>query len=165
VDIHIIRYDDKCMAREEQASRNTDVDCARLMPRKRQRRDGPPSIGARLATLRQAKGITQVELAEAIGSNQRNISYYESDHGQAPPLVLAKIARALGVTTDEILGVRPVRRTARRESPRNQQLWKRFQLLIQLPERDQRAVMRMISSLAAAKGLLRREPKEVGTNR
>jgi transcriptional regulator with XRE-family HTH domain len=54
--------------------------------------------------------VTQVELAEAIGSSQRNISYYESEKGQTPALVLSKIAEALGVSTDEILGVRPTRK-------------------------------------------------------
>ena len=138
----------------------TSVD-SRPMPRTRQRRPGAPSLGARLASIRQSKGITQVELAKAIGSSQRNISYYESEKGQTPALMLSKIAEVLGVSTDEILGVRALRpKKTKAETPRNQQLWKRFQLLVDLPDRDQKAVMRMINSLAIANGLVKRPGKE-----
>ena len=136
------------------------------MPRTRQRRAGPPSLGARLTAIHLAKDVTQVELTKAIGSSQRNISYYESEKGQTPALVLSKIAEALGVSTDEILGVRPTRaKKSKAETPRNQQLWKRFQLLVELPDRDQKAVMRMISSLAIANGLVRRPGKEGTSSR
>ena len=140
--------------------RKQPLECRSPMPRHRQRRPGPPSFGARLAAVRQAKGMTQAELADAIGSNQRNVSYYESEDGHAPPAVLTKIVRVLGVSTDELLGVRPARTKNKLETPRNQQLWKRFQLLVNLPERDQTAVMRMINSLAAANGLVKRKTKE-----
>jgi transcriptional regulator with XRE-family HTH domain len=100
--------------------------------------------------------VTQVELAKTIGSSQANISYYESDRGQAPPLVLAKIARALGVSTDEILGLDPIRLRKPREKPIDKRLWNRFQLLTHLPERDQKAVMRMINSLAQANGFTKK---------
>ena len=75
--------------------------------------------------------------------------------------MLSKIAEVLGVSTDEILGVRALRpKKTKAETPRNQQLWKRFQLLVDLPDRDQKAVMRMINSLAIANGLVKRPGKE-----
>jgi len=36
-------------------------------------------FGSRLTRLRQAKGLTQTELAEAVDVSQRVIAYYESD--------------------------------------------------------------------------------------
>ena len=62
-------------------------------------------FGARLASIRKSRGITQVQLAEAIDSNQPGISYYESKGGYPPAPVLTKLARALGVSTDALLGL------------------------------------------------------------
>jgi hypothetical protein len=35
--------------------------------------------------------------------------------------------------------------------PETRRLWKKFQLIMQLPEKDQRAVIRLVNSLVAAK--------------
>jgi transcriptional regulator with XRE-family HTH domain len=126
----------------------------------------PADFGERLAAIRKAKGVTQVQLAEMIESTQRAISYYESPRGHAPGPVIAKLAEALDVTADELLGIKPRRRT--KPHPRTEvdpRLWKRFLLLTSLPERDQKAVMRMITSLASANGLINRRPKEATTGR
>ena len=45
------------------------------MPRKKKE---DSSFGPRLATLRKARGLTQVQLAEATKTTQRSISYYEN---------------------------------------------------------------------------------------
>lgn len=129
----------------------------------RQRQEAT-DFGERLAALRKQRGLTQVELAARIEATQRSISYYESPAGHAPAGVLVKLAQALEVSTDELLGVtRPRKRVLKGESPRDLQLWRRFQLLVQLPDRDQKAVMRMINSLAIANGLIDR-PRKEGTS-
>ena len=71
----------------------------------------PTGFGKRLVALRKARGLTQVQLADAIHSTQRAISYYENEAGYPPAPVVADLALALGVTTDELLGVRPSGRT------------------------------------------------------
>lgn len=43
------------------------------------------AFAERLYKLRSARGLTQTQLAEAIGSNQRMISYYEN-HADFPGL-------------------------------------------------------------------------------
>ena len=108
-------------------------------------------FGERLATLRQARGLTQVQLAEKIGSTQRAISRYETIADRAPAPVLAKLAQALGVTTDELLGVKRTR-TAKTltDDPEARRLWKKFQQVMALPEKDRRAVIRLVNSLVAA---------------
>ena len=68
-----------------------------------------PTFGARLAELRKAAGLTQVELAEAIGSSQRMVAYYESTDDYPIARLLRHLSRALGVTTDELLGLTPPR--------------------------------------------------------
>jgi len=138
------------------------------MPKMTRQKQDLTRFGERLAAIRKGKGITQVELAEKIGTTQRSISYYESATGHAPAPILAKLALALEVSADELLGIKAPRESRaqkNKEAPKNQQLWKRFQLLVQLPERDQKAVMRMINSLASAKGLGKRSRAEATTSR
>lgn len=115
----------------------------------------PGTLGQRLAEFRKAAGLTQVQLAEAIGSTQRAISYYENDGGYPPVPVVAQLAEALGVSADDLLGVGGLpRRAAARasENAETRRLWKKFQQLLTLPEKDQRAVMRLVNSLVGAKG-------------
>ena len=113
------------------------------------------TFGWRLAAFRKAAGLTQVQLAETLGSTQRALSYYENDGGYPPLPLLAQLAEALGVSTDELLGVAAPPRTAAvktSEDSETRRLWKKFQQLLTLPEKDQRAVMRLVNSLTGAKG-------------
>ncbi len=119
------------------------------MPRKKKE---DASFGPRLATLRKARGLTQVQLAEATKTTQRSISYYENDDGVPPSSIVMVLAQALQVSADELLGLKPPPKAAPAASdddPETRRLWKRFQVVTQLPEKDQRAVIRLINSLAA----------------
>lgn len=119
------------------------------MPRKKKE---DTSFGPRLAALRKARGLTQVQLAQAAGTTQRSISYYENDDGVPPSSVVMVLAQALRVSADELLGLRPAPKTAsvvNSEDAETRRLWKRFQVVARLPEKDQRAVIRLINSLAA----------------
>lgn len=76
----------------------------------RKSREQPPqNFGARLAELRKAAGLTQVELAEAIGTSQRMIAYYESTDDYPIARLLRHLSQALGVSADELLGLTPPR--------------------------------------------------------
>ncbi len=124
------------------------------MPRKK-RID--TDFGERLVALRKARGLTQVQLAEAIGSTQRAISYYENEASYPPAPVVMDLAHGLGVTTDELLGVKkPAKAMQKAMDAETRRLWKKFQQVMTLPERDQRAVTRLLSSLVIAKGYGRR---------
>ncbi len=74
----------------------------------------------------------------------RNRSGFSSRSG------IIDLARALEITTDELLGVKPPRVQPASEDPEARRQWKRFQLIASLPERDQKAVVRLIHSLVAA---------------
>jgi transcriptional regulator with XRE-family HTH domain len=112
----------------------------------------PPqtAFGKRLVALRQARGLTQIELAKAADTTQRAISYYETEAEFPIASALVPLARALQVTTDELLGVKPAKLDQGKSQTRR--LWKRFQRMESLPERDQRAVIRLINSLVASSG-------------
>ena len=62
-------------------------------------------FGARLAAIRQARGLTQTELGAAAGVSQRVIAYYETESTQPPGALLVDFARALKVSSDELLGL------------------------------------------------------------
>src|SRR3990172_1773146 len=104
-------------------------------PQKRE----PTNFGERLIRLRKARGLTQVQLADAMGSTQRAISYYENHASYPPAPALVALAKALRVTTDEILGLKPPKPDPREKDPELRRMWKRFQQVTELPERDQRA--------------------------
>jgi transcriptional regulator with XRE-family HTH domain len=107
------------------------------------------AFGKRLFSLRKARGLTQVQLAEALGTTQRVISYYETEAELPPSMAIVPLARVLGVSTDELLGLRPAQ-TNGNSSLQKQRLWKRFQKMEVLPTKDQRAVIRLINSLAGS---------------
>lgn len=120
------------------------------MPRKK--RDAK-QFGERLRAIRKAKGMTQVQLAKAIRSTQRAISHYETEPAYPPAPVVADIAKALKVTTDELLGVTRTKVDKDLlEDAEVRRLWKKFLMLRRLPEKDQRAVVRMINSLSKTNG-------------
>ena len=54
---------------------------ADAMPRKKY---GETSFGERLQVIRKARGLTQVQLAEAAETTQRAVSYYETEAGFPP---------------------------------------------------------------------------------
>lgn len=125
------------------------------MPRKKRIKS---DFGELLVEIRKARGLTQYDLADLIGTTQRTISYYENEGGHPQAPVMAHLARALNVSTDELLGVKKSVRTsqsrkaaANHEDPEIRRVWKKFQQLLSLPEKDQRAVIRLVNSLVAAR--------------
>jgi transcriptional regulator with XRE-family HTH domain len=109
-------------------------------------------FGARLIALRQARALTQIQLAAAIDSTQRAISYYETGGGYPAPQVIVALAKILDVTSDELLGLKPAKKDRTPDiTPENRKLWKTFQKVAELPERDQKAVVRLINSLATSR--------------
>jgi transcriptional regulator with XRE-family HTH domain len=125
---------------------------ADAMPRKKYEE---ASFGERLQAIRKARGLTQVQLAEAAGTTQRAISYYETEAGFPPSPAVIDLAKALKVTTDELLGLRPPKVERVNDDSEARRQWKRFQMVTTLPERDQKAVIRLINSLVAASAVRR----------
>jgi hypothetical protein len=77
------------------------------------------------------------------------ISYYETEAELPPSTVIIPLARVLEVSTDELLGLKPTEPNGN-NSVQKQRLWKRFQKMEVLPTKDQRAVIRLINSLAGS---------------
>jgi transcriptional regulator with XRE-family HTH domain len=115
------------------------------MPRKV---DPTSEFGRRLLKLRIERGLTQAQLAEAIDSTQRAISHYETVADYPPPAVIVALAKALKVSTDELLGIK--KQKPPKEPAEVRKLQRKFRQVLSLPEKDRRAIMRMINSLVAA---------------
>jgi transcriptional regulator with XRE-family HTH domain len=104
----------------------TDADFAFTIASGRPRRKKEDtSFGPRLTAIRKARGLTQAQLAEAAGTTQRSISYYENDDGIPPASVVIALAKALKVSADELLGIKPPRLERVEEDTETKRLWKR----------------------------------------
>ena len=120
----------------------------RLVPRKK---EPSTEFGKRLVHLRLERGLTQMQLAAAAGTSQRVISHYETVAEYPSVDVLIAVARVLHVSTDELLGLKPPPRVEPRRQPADERrLWRHLKLVASLPERDQRAVLRIIDTAARA---------------
>jgi transcriptional regulator with XRE-family HTH domain len=106
-------------------------------------------FGDRLADIRQGRGLTQAELAQAVGVSRRVIAYYEHEDAQPPGAMLVDLAKALRVSTDQLLGLKPPKE---KRSPRTARLLKRLQRIEQLPATDRRVLLKMLDSLVERHG-------------
>jgi transcriptional regulator with XRE-family HTH domain len=102
-----------------------------------------PKLGARLVQLRKDAGFSQAELARVVGIPQQNIGYWETT-GKAPNSdVLPKMAKALGVRVEDLLGTP----TQPRKSGPVGRLQKVFELASTLPRKEQDIVVTFVESL------------------
>ncbi len=106
------------------------------------------SFGSRLARVRKERGFTQVELATKVGMIQAVISDYERNKLRPYADVVARLASALGVSTDELLGVKVAKKNG---AIGNRRFLRRVQMMDQLPKRDQDALLRTIDAFLAAR--------------
>jgi transcriptional regulator with XRE-family HTH domain len=101
--------------------------------------------GRRIRSLREARGTTQVELARALGIPQSNVSEMERGVRGLTVHQAVKLARALKVSTDDILlgtnGSRPTKPTT------SLKLLRRLHRIDQLPAPKQRAVLTVLDAL------------------
>ena len=104
-------------------------------------------LGSRIADLRKAQGITQVQLADLLGVSQQTITAYEVGRRRIQVSALPVIAQALGVAVEELLGDQPKSATSKRgPAPKLQQQMDR---IARLPKAQQRFVMQVIESVLA----------------
>jgi len=60
-------------------------------------------FGERIRSCREHLGLSQKQLAEAVGTSPPNINFYERGSRSAPMSMILKLAKELGVTTDYLL--------------------------------------------------------------
>jgi transcriptional regulator with XRE-family HTH domain len=110
------------------------------------RKTDRPPLARRLAELRQAAGLSQSQLAEKVGVNASNIAFWELSGTPPRGEVLPKLAHALGVSVDALLGVTPPK-------PKKQAAKGRLQLVFEsaskLPRRQQQKIAEVVEALVA----------------
>ncbi len=73
------------------------------MPKGRPASSSRPAFGERIARLRVAAGLTQEQLAEAMGVTQRVVTYWEREARSVRADQLAKLAGVLETSVDALL--------------------------------------------------------------
>lgn len=104
-----------------------------------------PKQGSRLAALRKNAGLSQTELAKAIGVSQQTVAYWETSAVPPRSDVLPKMAKALSVRVDDILGDAPVN-AVRQPGPVGE-FQRTFDEVRKLPRKQQRKVIEMVQAL------------------
>jgi transcriptional regulator with XRE-family HTH domain len=102
-----------------------------------------PPLGQRLVELRQAAGLTQMQLASKLSVHHSNIAFWELSGTPPRGEVLPVMAQALNVSVDELLGVTPPK-------PRKQAAKGRLQLVFEaaskLPRRQQEKIAEFVEA-------------------
>lgn len=103
--------------------------------------------GARLASLRKQAGLSQAALAEAVGIPQRTISFYEREAAAIPSTLVAGLAKVLGVSLDELLGIGDGAQRAKR-GPKSQ-LERQLEAIATLPRNQQQKILAVVEAMIA----------------
>lgn len=103
----------------------------------------------RVAQLRKARGITQVQLAEALGVSQQSVQAYEVGRRRIPVSTLRLLAKTPGVSFDELMAEGEQAPRKRGPVP---QVQRQLERISALPKPKQRAVMDVIEALLAQQG-------------
>ena len=103
------------------------------------------ALGSHISVLRKEQGMTQAELARALGVSQQTVFAYELGDRRVSVLIVAKLAKIFGVSVEELMGLTRAPRPAhRRLSPAGMRHAERFQ---QLSKTEQRFVKKIMDVL------------------
>ena len=106
-------------------------------------------LGERVAQLRKARSITQVQLAEALGVSQQTVQAYEVGRRRIPVSTLRLLAKTLDASLDELMVEGEPAPRKRGPVP---QVQRQLERISALPKPKQRAVMDVIEALLAQQG-------------
>jgi transcriptional regulator with XRE-family HTH domain len=120
--------------------------CSANLPMAQDEKQFFRALGARIAELRKAHVLTQVQIAEALELSQQMIASYEVSRRRVPVSLLPAIAHALAVSVEAHIGEKDVAPAKRGPAPKLLQQMERIQ---RLPKAQQRFVMQMIDTVLA----------------
>jgi len=109
------------------------------------------SLGPRLRELREARGLSQRELADLAGIDVMQVNRYERGMHLPSLETTVKLARLFEVPTDELLGTSSAR--SKPAEIRNIKLQQRFRILDKLPRADQDVVLQLVDAVIARRRL------------
>jgi len=109
------------------------------------------TIGKRLRELREEHGLTQAQIAAAVGVEQSLVSDYERGVVRLHGALVAGFAKALKVSADDLLGLD--QRTRRNGFVKDRRFARRLQLIDQLSRRQKDALLTTIDTFLKGAGL------------
>lgn len=109
------------------------------------KKDRPP-LARHFTELRQAAGLTQMQLADQVGVHHSNIAFWELSGTPPRGEVLPMLAQALGVSIDTLLGVTPPKPKRQAAKGRLQRV---FENAAKLPRRQQDKVAEFVEAFVA----------------
>jgi transcriptional regulator with XRE-family HTH domain len=122
-----------------------------IMPIKRTpTSDTGERFGERLARFRQAAGFSQRDLAAEIGISQRMVAYYEKETQHPPTQLLPVLAKALGVSADQLMGLEKVKEEGKQ---RDNRLWRRFSQVEKLPPPKRKQIVQILDAFLESEKL------------
>jgi len=111
----------------------------------RMSKDTRPPLASRIATLRKDAGLSQAELAKRINTHASNVAFWELSGTPPRGAILPALARELGVSVDELLGVKPTRPAIAKG-----RLQEAFHAAAKLPRRRQQKIVEVVEALLQA---------------
>ncbi len=114
-----------------------------VMPKLKVQIDTKKSFGERMARLRYVGGYSQRDLARETGVSHRMIAYYEKQAEYPPTHVLPILAKALGVSVDQLLGLEKIKTNGKNKDMR---LWRRFNQVEKLEAKEKRQVLQLLGT-------------------
>jgi transcriptional regulator with XRE-family HTH domain len=105
-------------------------------------------VGGRIVAYRQTMNWSQQRLGEILGLPQQTIANYETARLRVPASLLPALAKAFGVSVDELLGVA---KSASKRGPAPK-LAQHMEKISQLPKPKQRFVIEVIENMLAQQG-------------
>ena len=110
------------------------------------------SIGDNIKKLRKSRGLTQVQLADRIGTTQKVITDYETGRSKPPRKRLPQLAKFFNITVDELIGddeLQPADLQTGQKLPHgNTRAAHILKLFEHLGEEEQRVILKQVKALA-----------------
>ena len=103
-------------------------------------------LGARVAELRKAKNITQIQMAELLGVSQQTINSYEVGRRRIPVSALPTLATALTISIEEVLGETVTQSKNNKRGPAPK-LQKQVEIISQMPKAKQKLATDLLDAI------------------
>jgi len=105
------------------------------------------TLGERIASLRKARSLTQVQLAEALGVTQQTVQAYEAGSRRIPVSALPTVARTLSVSLMVLFGEEQNDKPAGRRRGPMPQWQQHIEAIAKLPRSRQQFVAEMLRNV------------------
>ena len=109
------------------------------------------ALGQRIAHLRKARGLTQVQLCAILNVAQQTLSHYEGGNLRVPLGLLPKLADIFELSLDELMTGQPAPKHPGKRGPVSR-LQQQLLAIEAMPKAQQRMVSRVIDALIAQHG-------------